>query len=446
MGVRDVLLLAIFIGSVPVCFFRPFYGICLWTIVGILNPQWFAFGFAASFPLAQAVAIPTIAGALTFGRGWRQLKSREVLLIVVLWVWFTATSLISVNTPEFANRAVDTWFRWEFVSKILLMTLISVAVVDSMAKLRVFVLVIAGCLGLFVLKDLPFMIATRGAFRLYGPPQSMIADNNDFGLALNMTLPLFFFLGQTEANRRMRALMYFLALATVPAIFFTYSRGALVGLFAVGAILFWRMKQRLILVPVIVLALVAGVFFTPESWQERMAGFMSGKMDASALSRFNAWTFSWNLTMDYPLTGGGFDTFTPELFQRYAPTVTDVHGPHSVYFGLLAEHGFPGLFLYLLLVLSCFMTVRRVTMLARLNQDQRVVDYANMFWLSIIGFLTSGLFLGRAYFDLFFTIVACIAILSQVCQVEWASRAAEYDQQEVSDQSLDLAMLPQENS
>jgi putative inorganic carbon (HCO3(-)) transporter len=447
MGTRDIILIAVLGASLPVCFFRPFYGILVWTVIGIVNPQNFTFGFAASFPWAQAVAIPTIAGALFFGRGWRQLRSREVFLLLALWLWFTVTSLISEHTPLFIDHTADTWIRWAFVSKILLMTVVSVAVVDSMAKLRMLVLVIAACLGVFVLKDLPFMIATRGAFRLYGPPQSMIADNNDFGLALNMALPLFFFLGQTEANRRMRALMYFLTLATVPAIFFTYSRGALVGLFAVGAILFWRMKQRLVLVPVIALALLAGLFFTPESWQERMAGFMSGKVDASALSRFNAWTFSWNLTMDYPLTGGGFDTFTPELFQRYAPTVTDVHGPHSVYFGVLAEHGFPGLFLYLLLVLSCLVSTRRVIKAARLRQDQRAVDYANMFAASLIGFLTSGLFLGRAYFDLYFTIVACIAILSHVLRAEWARQAAAEDyQQEQSDLPLEVPILAEENS
>ena len=434
MGLRDIAVLVFFIGSLPVCFFRPFYGILLWNVVAFLNPQRFAFGAASNFPLALAVAIPTLAGAFVFGRGWRQLRSREVMLIVVLWLWFTFTSEVAASTPMFATHIDDTWFRWGVVSKILLMTLVAVSVVDSFARLRILVLVIAGCLAVFVLKDLPFMIATGGSFRLYGPPDSMIADNNDFGLALNMVLPLFLFLGRTESNRRVRALMYFLALATIPAIFFTYSRGALLGLGVVAIIAFFRLRRRWILIPVLTLALLTGLFLAPQSWQDRMSSLTSGNLDSSAMSRINAWTFSWRLASDFPITGGGFETFTPELFQRYAPTTSDVHGPHSIYFGVLGEHGFPGLLLYLLLVLSCLTTISRLVKLAQHHGDQRAADYANMFRLSLTGFLTSGLFLGRAYFDLYFSIVACIVVLNCVCRREWSKSAFLEDAQSGEEQ------------
>ena len=61
----------------------------------------------------------------------------------------------------------------------------------------------------------------------------MIGDNTDFGLALNMTLPLYFFLAQAETKRWVRNAWGVMFLITIPAIFFTYSRGALVGLAAV---------------------------------------------------------------------------------------------------------------------------------------------------------------------------------------------------------------------
>lgn len=137
-------------------------------------------------------------------------------------------------------------------------------------------------------------------------------------------------------------------------------------------------------------------------------------LDGSAESRLNAWTYCWRLASDYPITGGGFETFTPELFDIYAPNVRDVHGPHSIYFGVLAEHGFVGLFLYLSLIASCFRTASRIVKQARRAGDQSIVYYANMFRFSLVGFLASGAFLGRAYFDYFFTIVACIAALERI--------------------------------
>lgn len=431
MPIRDIIVLAFFAISLPVCFLRPFYGLLLWTVVAFLNPQSLTWGPAQSIPLAMAVAVPTLIGFFFFCRNWRGVVSREFLLIVLLWVWFTITSFVSTNTPMFMHHAQDTWFRWEFVSKILVMTAFTMAIVDRFSRLRVLVLAIAGCFGIFVLKTLPFVLITGGADRLYGPSNSMIADNNDFALALNMTLPLFFFLAQTEASRWLRRIFGFLFVITIPAVLFTYSRGGVIGLVAVLGLMLFRLKRRLILIPVIALGLGASLMLTPASWRQRMDPTQS--LDASARERLNAWTFSARLAMDYPIFGGGFDTFTPEMFVRYAPDSSDVHGPHSVYMGVLAEHGFIGLLLYLALVVSCFASTHHLVKLGRLDGASRVVSYANMFRFSLVGFLTSGLFLGRAYFDYFFTIVACIVILKQVCQFESARPGfAELTEEEVA--------------
>jgi putative inorganic carbon (HCO3(-)) transporter len=425
MPIKGILLFVALLGSLPVCFVRPFYGILVWTVIAFVNPQssLFYWSAALSFPWAVAVAIPTIAGMLIFPNRWSNLASPKVFLIAVIWAWFTLTSIVSTGTPLFFHHSADTWAQWRFISKVLLMTGVMIVVVNSFERLQIFVRVLAGCFGLYVLKSIPFIIMTGGAFRLYGPEHSMIADNNDFGLALNMTLPLFFFLAQTEEKEWVRWLCGFLFLMTIPAIFFTYSRGALVGLTAVLMLMLLRLKQRIVIIPVILLAFTVAILFAPAAWRDRMDP--SQGLDNSARERLNAWTFSWNLASEYPIAGGGFATFTPELFSRYAPTANDVRGPHSVYFQLLAEHGFVGLGLYLILVLSCLMTTRQLVRLATQVGDRAIANYANMFGASLVGFLVSGLFLGRAYFDYFFTIVACLVILERVARQEWSRDAAE---------------------
>jgi putative inorganic carbon (HCO3(-)) transporter len=436
MPLRALLMLIVFVGSLPVCFVRPFYGIILWTVVAFLNPQSYLWSSASVFPWALAVAIPTLAGMVCFSRDWRGLSSPKILLLFVLWGWFLITSLLSTNTPLFLHHSADTWLHLETVCKILLMTVATVIVVDSFERLRIFVIVMACCFGCYVLKSLPFIIVTGGAFRLYGPEHSMIADNNDFALALNMTMPLFFFLAQAETNRRLKWFMGFLCLITIPAIFFTYSRGALFGLLVVGALMCLRLKARIVLIPVILLGVAIAVLFTPDAWKQRMNP--DNAIDTSARERFNAWTFSWNLANEYPIAGGGFATFTPELFAKYAPNTLDIHGPHSVYFGVLAEHGFVGLFLYLGLVFASLATVLRLGSLARRYGDPLANSYANMFLFSLIGFLASGAFLGRAYFDYYFSIVACIVILQRVVRDRWADASfweidSELDHEEIGD-------------
>jgi probable O-glycosylation ligase (exosortase A-associated) len=434
VSIRALLLYSILLPSLPVCFFRPFYGIVLWTIVAFASPQWYAWGAAYEFPIAVAIAIPTLAGALIFARKWNRLISSEALLLVLLLSWFTLTSIVASNTPLFQDHVLEMWARWQVVLKISLMALVTIVVVDTKARIRTLFIVIAACFSFYVLKALPLMITGGLTFRLYGPPKSMVEDNNDLGLALNMTVPILFFLAQTEVRTWLRRVFWGLLLVMVPGIFCTYSRGALVGLIAVVGVLFFQLKQRLLLIPLILLGVMVAVLVAPASWRERMDPTREGALDNSALSRLNSWTFAWRLATDYPITGGGFETFTPELFARYATNSSDVHGPHSIYFGVLADHGFVGLGLYLGLLLSCFYTAHRIIRWAQWHGDEEVGSYARLCQLSLVGFLTSGLFLGRAYFDYFFTIVACLVILKGVSVS--AREATEWNGESMAEQMV----------
>jgi probable O-glycosylation ligase (exosortase A-associated) len=428
MPIRGLVMLAVFVASLPICFLWPFYGILLWAVVSFLNPQssLFYWAPAVSFPWAVVVAAPTLCGLPCFSRHWLQrLACREVFLIFVLWLWFTVTSFISTHNPLFLHHAQDTWDRWQFVSKVMLMTLVTIAIVDTFARLRILVIVMSSCFGLIVLKSLPFIVMSGGAVHIYGPRASMVGDNNDLGLALNMTLPLFFFLAQSEPARKMKWLFGLLFVVTIPAIFCTYSRGALIGLAAIFCLMLFKLKlkQKIVLAPVIILAVGGALMFAPEAWRERMNP--SQGLDGSAHERLDSWTFSWNLANDNPVAGGGFSTFTPQLYVRYARNGAAALGPHSVYFEVLAEHGFVGLALYLTLVAFCFAKARRLVKYARINDDQTVINYANMFQFSLTGFLVSGVFLGRAYFDYFFSIVACVIILDRIAWSAWASSSQD---------------------
>jgi putative inorganic carbon (hco3(-)) transporter len=441
MSLRSVALLAFFAGSLPVCFVRPFYGILLWIMIAFLNPQSYLWGDAATYRWAMAVAIPTILGVFVFSRNWiRRFGSGIVLLLAIFWIWITVTSIVSTHTPLFMHHAAETWERWGFICKVLLMTFLAIVIVDSFERLRMLVLVTAGCFGVFVAKSFPFVILTRGQFRLYGPENSMIADNNDFGLALNMTLPLFFFLAQTEFHPWVKRAFGFLFVITIPAIFFTYSRGALLALIVVGFLMFLQLKRRLLLVPVIIMGALVAVMFAPESWQQRMDPTRKDQVDDSARGRLNAWSFARNLAAEYPITGGGFLTFTGELFTRYAPNNAPFRGPHSIYFQVLGEHGYVGLGLYLTLIATAYASAGKVARQARARNDRFMLNYVNMFRFSLLAFLVNGVFLGRAYFDYFFTIVACLAVLPQVVHQEWEREDEEDEEEEQEEEEAAIGL------
>jgi probable O-glycosylation ligase (exosortase A-associated) len=447
MPLRGLALLIFVLGSIPICFFRPFYGIVVWTVFAFLNPQSFTWGAATQFNWAAAIAIPTLAGMIVFERRLDRLFTKEVGLLLILWGWFTITTFVSTGSIVFAHHAADTWARYWFVSKILLMTLCLMPLVNSLERLRYLILTIAACFGFFVLKTIPWLITTGGVHKVYGPEGSMIGDNTDFGLALTMTLPLFLFLATTETRRWAKTFWAVVFVLAIPVIFFTYSRGALVGLMAVSALLLLKPRRAVILAPVAALAVFLALSFAPENWKTRMAGFVTSpeQVDNSGQARLDAWAYARALAADYPIAGGGFATYTEPLYQKYWPTEwnsENVVGPHSIYFQVLAEHGYVGLVLYMLIVLTCFISLWRLQWAARKRKDKFVTNYAQMFQLALVGFLTTGAFLGRAYFDYYFTIVACISILEKVAREQWQLSPAIAALRRDSAAGLPLSPLP----
>jgi probable O-glycosylation ligase (exosortase A-associated) len=145
---------------------------------------------------------------------------------------------------------------------------------------------------------------------------------------------------------------------------------------------------------------------------ERMQTLGDVQQDKSAQARFHSWTFAYKLARDHPVFGGGFETFTAPLYGQYDMLLDQVQGPHSIYFQVLAEHGFPGLILFLTLMASCWRSCSKLKRSFAQHLDTEfLAHYADMVQLALLTFIVSGMFLGRAYFDLFYQLVATVIVL-----------------------------------
>jgi probable O-glycosylation ligase (exosortase A-associated) len=132
--------------------------------------------------------------------------------------------------------------------------------------------------------------------------------------------------------------------------------------------------------------------------------------DPSALGRLNSWMFAIELANAHPVTGGGSRAFTPELFQQYAPDPENFHDAHSIFFEVLAEQGYVGLLLYLILGITALVTASRTVTIAKRHDELAWAgDLARFSQVSLIGYAVGGAFLGLAYFDLPYAVMAFIA-------------------------------------
>jgi probable O-glycosylation ligase (exosortase A-associated) len=119
---------------------------------------------------------------------------------------------------------------------------------------------------------------------------------------------------------------------------------------------------------------------------------------------------AWNLASDR-FFGGGFSVATPEMFAKYAPDPTAIHAAHSIYFMVLGEHGFVGLFLFCLLWVMVWIAAGRLRIRARLKPETEWLSpLGAMCQVSLVGYAVGGAFLSLSYYDLPYNVMVLVIL------------------------------------
>ena len=422
MAIRDIVVISIILLAAPITLFSPYFGVLMWSWIAYFNPHRYTWGAALYFlEPALIIAIPTLIGT-PFAERNSRIFTRETVVLAGLWFWMAFTTLYISFVPDFAGHVNTADLHLKQVSKILLMTFVTILLVTSKRKLRGLILVILASFGFRALLAAIFFFRTGGQYQIFGPPGTFLEDNNDFGLALNMTIPMFFFMARVEPKIWMRTGLRVLMVCAIICVIGTYSRGGMVGLAVVTLAIVAKSRQKVIGSVLVAIAVLCTVMFSTTGWKTRMTEFMQGNLDASAIARIVAWEGAMNLVKAYPITGGGFDVFTDEaVFPQYAPAGARgalygqggrLHSSHSIYFGMLGEHGFVGLGLFLTLLGSSYASLQGLRRQAKTRSNlEWAVPYTHMFQVALLAYMASGATLGRMYFDFFYQVIACVIIL-----------------------------------
>jgi probable O-glycosylation ligase (exosortase A-associated) len=371
-----------------------------------MYPQLMTWSFARTLPVAKLTALSTLGGILLNRSGnVSVLKEREMLCVYGLMVLFTLSSCTAIY-PQLA------WPQWQDMLKVVLMTSMTAALLSTKERLKLFLTVVAFSLGYYGFKGGIFSLLTGGQYMIWGPGDSIIGANNNLGLALNMCLPIFWYLAKNEDKRWLRWVFRAGFLLTIPSIMFTYSRGSFVGLAAVLLFLILKSRYRVLLLGILIGAAILIAGFLPEQWSTRQQTTLDYEQDGSAMSRIDNWKFCWNLALDRPLTGGGFQFFSLATLGRYAPEFISKYpgkawDTHNIYLGILSAHGFPALLLFLAMIAFSFGSCRHMKRSVQDRHDLRwIANYSDLIQASLFGFLVNGMFVNMEYFELPYNLVA----------------------------------------
>ncbi len=403
---RDLLILLFFIASVPISLFNALNGVILYALVSYLNPHKLTWGFALSLPMAKGIALATILGFF-FYRGDKKFPmTREMFLLSIFWMLAFFGWPFALNPPGCVEELVR-------FSKILLMVYLTVSLIKTKKDLRLLVLVITLSIGFYSLKGAIWGLR-GGTGWVRGPAGTFFDENNEMGMVINMVWPLFLFVSYSEKNKWLKRLLFCCFWVSPLTVILTKSRGAALAMAVTGFFLLMRVKSKFLIIFIGGLVFFASIPFIPSEWYDRMGTIQTYEEDASAMGRINAWYAALNIAAERPFTGGGLRAFTPETIYRYAPEPENYHDVHSVYFEVLGEMGYLGLIVFLLLIATVMINLRRIRKISSTLPDgEFYVNYSNAIFLGLVAYLTNGLTLGLAYFDLFYQYIG-IAVSLQI--------------------------------
>jgi putative inorganic carbon (hco3(-)) transporter len=404
---RGLLFFLAFTASLPLIFVTPFNGVLIWYGFSLGNFHTLIWGGPfASLNYAYVIAILTCIAWLFSRTERKHLPLTPLVLLTLLFaLWITITSWLALAPSG------DVWAKWATAEKILFMCLVGYALTTTRERMSQLIWAVVLSIGIWAVKGAIWSIL-HGGSGIHGPDGGMLADNNDFGLGLILILPLIFYQWHLATNRHLRRGLMVMGLLVTLAVFLTYSRGALVGVCAMGAVFWLRSRAKLWTGLLIVVVAVSMYSFAPSKWVERMGTIETYQDDGSAMGRINLWKISLHIAELHPITGGGFRV-------TYWPTITNnmlrgtdlrrlekPRAVHSIYFDALSEHGWVGLTLFLLILVyswwNCVWLIRR-------SRNRPELAWANLLGRMgqavLAGYATAGAFASQAYLDEYWCII-----------------------------------------
>ena len=149
---RDLLVMAVIYGSLPVIVFRPYVGLLVYCWLAFMRPQDMAWGASRMLPLSQWVALAMLAGiVLTLGRERLATLKQQTIYLILLAGWITL-SVANALVPRISEDVYG--YYW----KAVLIAILTTGLVRDRKRFRILLMLIAFSLG--------FLGAKRGLFGL----------------------------------------------------------------------------------------------------------------------------------------------------------------------------------------------------------------------------------------------------------------------------------------
>lgn len=418
---RDIFMFLVVMALVFASFARPWLMTLTYLYIDLIQPQRLSYYLFRGVPISLVVAIAAVALFITDKK--KNLRVNVVQVLMALFViWFTITSERALIQDNLV------WFKWDAAWKSVLFGGVFLPLVlATRRRIEAAMAITVLCVGLVTVDGALKTLAGGGG---YEQLKMIVVSNN--GLYESSTIsavgvaiiPLILYLfdhsplvGKTVWTR-IAALG--LCASSVLIVIGTEARTGLVCFAALAGMMLLRSKRKPLFALALVIAAAVTIPVLPDSFKTRMLTIVAPNEEGSAATRTSIWGWTLKFAKQYPLGGGfrvnrlnkiAFDTPVRDgtgAIVRYQHHVDKARAFHSAYFEVLAEQGWPGLILYLSILIGTLIQLGAMMRKYRKAdpEERWKHDLAQAIYRAIMIFMVGGAFTGIAYQTMLYMLVA----------------------------------------
>jgi putative inorganic carbon (hco3(-)) transporter len=397
--------------------------------VDTFRPHLVAYTALQNIPVSMVMGVAALGSYFLLDRRHPPRLNAGIVFTVLLAIWVTLTTTWAAS-PD------DAWPKWDWAFKTVAFSAFVPFVIRSRNQIEAFLAVYVFAFAAHILPyGIKAVLGGTGYGRTLGLIQSNsgIAESSTLAAIAASTIPLLLFLknhGSFIPKNRFTALVYWgLCGACVAATVGTYARTGVIGLAVVGIAIWLKSKHKVALALAGMLALGVGLQLTSDTWMDRMSTIKNYNSENSALGRIRVWEWTIDYVKEHPL-GGGFNVYVVNSITLPTQDGSDleVKGKafHSIYFEVLGEHGFVGLFLFLGIAALSFRYLWKAARAGREYQElQWTAALASALMVSLVALMACGAFIGIAFQPpLYYIFSASFCIHAYVQRVRAAGATA----------------------
>ena len=402
---------------------RPHIALAGVVWVDTVTPQTISTSFLLGKPLSMVMTLFFfMVIALNFNKISAPKQKLPLALLALFMVWITLSTL-------YAHHPLYAAFKYSVVIKILFLSAFIPFVINTRMKAECFLWVFQVSVG-FYLHVAGFKALAGGGGYDVDIIQSTVenaglTESSMLATMAALSVPIMVYLyrySKLAANYRL--VKFYLILTFVASVFCaigTFARTGLVAYAFVVFAFFLISKKRIRLGFLAIVAVLMMLPLLPDGWTDRMSTIKSANQEVSALGRMVVWRWTLDYAADNPFLGGGFFSYLDNVgeLQDYADEGESfarnerAKAYHNMYFEVLGEHGYVGLFIYLALV---FTSIKRYWSLRNTPMDDEWFRYLSVMLLIALGtYFVGGMFIAIAYLPwLFYLLFLGVSLVNVV--------------------------------